>query len=81
VVGILRVRVVSCLFTMREGVRKAMNVAIWHCTGCSRYYEGEWLGGAWLMASECPYCGCTGCSNAAFVKPYGTLLIKDEKKI
>ena len=59
----------------------AVGVAVWSCTGCSRLYHGKWLGPCFLMASECPYCGCMGISNETCVRPDGTLLAEDEVKI
>jgi hypothetical protein len=56
-----------------------MNVAIWTCIACNKVWEGEWLGGAWMMASKCPYCKSTGLSSQEFSRPIGTLFIKNEK--
>ena len=72
---------IGLLVCSEKGSRMAMDVAIWTCMGCNRVWEGKWEGGAWLMASECPYCGKVGIANMPLVRPEGTLAIYDEKYV
>ena len=58
-----------------------MEAAKWTCTACYRTWEGVWIGGAGIMASECPVCGGTGISGKRFIRPMGTLSIRSEKKL
>ena len=57
-----------------------MRMGEWECISCCRKFDKPWLGPAFVMATECVYCGKVAVGNEEGTWDDEVLKVEDEKE-